>query len=166
MAQRGPYRKGEIRRHEILLAALDVFSRRGYRNASIREIAETVGLTQAGLLHYFPSKEALFVGVLCMRDELDEEVDRDIIEAFRLAVRHNAETPALVHLFVTVSAEAIDDRHPSHEFFQTQYERLINLVGARIRAGQREFLTSWSRVRSIPLGHAPVMPLQAVSRHP
>ena len=38
MAERGPYRKGLEKRREILLAAIDVFSRRGYRNASTREI--------------------------------------------------------------------------------------------------------------------------------
>jgi len=50
MAPRGRYRKGDIKRQEILLAAIEVFSRRGYTDASIREIAESVGFTQAGLL--------------------------------------------------------------------------------------------------------------------
>lgn len=113
MATRGPYLKGERRRREILLAAIDVFSRRGYRNASIREIADSVGLTQAGLLHYFPSKEDLFAEVVRVRDELDEATSDDIVEALRIAIEHNVQVEGLVHLFVTVSAEAIDEDRKS-----------------------------------------------------
>lgn len=135
--RRGPYRKGLQRRREILLAAVEVFSRRGYRNASIREIAELVGLTQAGLLHYFPSKQELFVEVLRVRDELDEAKSDDIVEAARIAAQHNAEVEGLVHLFVTVSAEAIDEDHPGHAFFQDRYDHLIKQFRLRIKAGQR-----------------------------
>jgi AcrR family transcriptional regulator len=136
--RRGPYQKGKLRRREILLAAIEVFSRNGYRDASIREIAETVGLTQAGLLYYFPTKEHLFVEVLRVRDELDEAKTDDIIEAFRLSSQHNAEVEGLVHLFVTVSAEAIDETHAGHDYFQSRYERLTGLLRARITAGQND----------------------------
>jgi len=133
---RGPYRKGRKRRREILLAAIDVFARRGYRNASIREIADSVGLTQAGLLHYFPSKDELFTEVVRVRDELDEATSHDIVEALRIAIEHNAEVEGLVHLFVTVSAEAIDETHPGHVYFQDRYEHLIGLLRIRIAGAQ------------------------------
>jgi len=137
VAARGPYRKGERKRREILLAAIDVFARRGYRSASIREIADSVGLTQAGLLHYFPSKEHLFAEVVRVRDEVDEATSDDIVEALRITIEHNAHVEGLVHLFVTVSAEAIDEGHPGHDYFQDRYDRLIGLLGDRIAAGQR-----------------------------
>jgi AcrR family transcriptional regulator len=136
--RRGPYRKGKLRRREILLAAIDVFSRRGYRNASIREIAEEVGLTQAGLLHYFPSKDELFVEVLRVRDELDEARADDIVQALRLAIQHNAQVEGLVHLFVTVSADAIDEAHPGHPFLRARYEHLIGMLRDRVAAGQED----------------------------
>jgi AcrR family transcriptional regulator len=117
---------------------MEVFSRNGYRNASIREIAASVGLTQAGLLHYFPSKQDLFVEVLRVRDELDEARARDIIEASRLTVQGNAEVEGLVHLFVTVSAEAIDNTHPGHDYFHGRYERLARLLRDRITVGQED----------------------------
>jgi len=135
---RGPYRKGRKRRREILLAAIDVFARRGYRNASIREIADSVGLTQAGLLHYFPSKEELFTEVVRVRDELDEATSHDIVDALRIAIEHNAQVEGLVHLFVTVSAEAIDETHPGHLYFQDRYEHLIGLLRIRIAAAQEQ----------------------------
>jgi AcrR family transcriptional regulator len=142
MPPRGPYRKGEAKRREILLAAIDVFAHRGYRNASIREIADTVGLTQAGLLHYFPSKEQLFAEVVRVRDELDEATSQDIVEALRIAIEHNAQVEGLVHLFVTVSAEAIDETHPGHLYFQDRYVHLIGLLRERIVAGQQQGVLS------------------------
>ena len=38
---------------------------------SVRELADAVGLSQAGLLHYFSSKEELFTAILRKRDEVD-----------------------------------------------------------------------------------------------
>jgi AcrR family transcriptional regulator len=134
--RRGPYRKGRQKRQDILHAAVDVFSRNGYRNASIREIAASVNLTPAGLLHYFPTKEELFVEVLRVRDLRDEAEGHDIIEAARLAIQHNVEVDGLVHLFVTVSAEAIESSHPGHGYFRSRYEHLICLLREHIVAGQ------------------------------
>ncbi|MBS1674133.1 MAG: helix-turn-helix transcriptional regulator, partial [Actinobacteria bacterium] len=71
MAKRGAYAKGVVKREEILAAALEIVGRLGYRNASVREIADAVGLSPAGLLHYFGTKEELFVEILRARDALD-----------------------------------------------------------------------------------------------
>lgn len=71
-ARRGSYAKGIAKREEILTRALDVIAREGYRGASVKAIAEAVGLSQAGLLHYFGSKEELFTAVLRKRDENDQ----------------------------------------------------------------------------------------------
>ena len=53
--ERGPYAKGVAKREEILTTALEVVSRRGFGGASVKELADAVGLTPAGLLHYFGS---------------------------------------------------------------------------------------------------------------
>ena len=44
----------------ILEAALQLFSKHGYRGTSIREIAEEAGLSTGNVYHHFPDKEALF----------------------------------------------------------------------------------------------------------
>ncbi|HYP72739.1 MAG TPA: TetR family transcriptional regulator, partial [Microbacterium sp.] len=41
---RGAYAKGVAKREEILTRALQVIAREGYRGASVKEIAEAVGL--------------------------------------------------------------------------------------------------------------------------
>ncbi|WKK70569.1 TetR/AcrR family transcriptional regulator [Rathayibacter oskolensis] len=66
---RGQYAKTAARRAEIVSAGLEVFSASGYHAASLREIAEKVGLSQAGVLHHFANKWELLSAVLTLRDD-------------------------------------------------------------------------------------------------
>ncbi|RAJ46416.1 TetR family transcriptional regulator [Kitasatospora sp. SolWspMP-SS2h] len=68
---RGSYAKGIAKREEILDTALEIVARVGYSRATVRELARAVGLSQTGLLHYFGSKEQLFVEILRRRDLVD-----------------------------------------------------------------------------------------------
>ena len=43
----------------ILAAGLDVFSKSGFRGATLDQIAEAAGMSKPNLLYYFPSKEAV-----------------------------------------------------------------------------------------------------------
>ncbi|PRY21535.1 TetR family transcriptional regulator [Aliiruegeria haliotis] len=55
-----PRTRIQQRNHETILeAALDVFSARGFRGATVDEIATAAGLSKPNLLYYFPSKEAI-----------------------------------------------------------------------------------------------------------
>ena len=65
---RGSYAKSETTRAAILEAALAVFAKGGYRSGSIREVAEAVGMSEAGLLHHFPNKPSLLAAVIDLRD--------------------------------------------------------------------------------------------------
>ncbi|MFJ4173117.1 TetR/AcrR family transcriptional regulator [Microbacterium sp. NPDC089696] len=133
MARRGSYAKGVARREEILQSALEVIGRSGYRNASLKQIAEGVGVTPAALLHYFGSKEELFTAVLRARDERDELSPRlrDPLHAktaFLDVVRHNTEVPGVVELFSRLSVDAGDPEHPAHAYFLERSERLRGSV--------------------------------------
>jgi len=139
MARRGAYAKGIAKREEILAVALDVIARHGYRGASVREIADAVGLSQAGLLHYFGSKDELFTAILVKRDEVDNADNTgDMLEDLVRIVAHNAEVPGLVHLFAQLSIEAADPTHPAHDFFRERYGFLRRVLAERIRAGQAD----------------------------
>ena len=140
MARRGSYAKGVAKREEILTAALDVIARNGYRRTSVRELADAVGLSQAGLLHYFSSKEELFQEILRKRDEVDAAAfDLDVdqpIEAFFGVIRHNSEVPGLVQLYAQLSTEACDPEHPAHAFFVERYVQFRAMFGGMLRDEQ------------------------------
>jgi AcrR family transcriptional regulator len=132
--QRGPYAKGIAKREEILERALDVIARGGYRKASVKELADAVGLSQAGLLHYFESKEELFAEILRKRDELalaalreDLAPIEDLRSVLVTVAQHNAEVPGLVELYGRLAVAATDPQHPAHAFFLQRGEAVRSL---------------------------------------
>src|SRR3954451_21485956 len=59
-------------RHRIHAVALEVFSERGWEGATLREIAERLGITRPALYYHFKSKEAILAGI---HQELAESID-------------------------------------------------------------------------------------------
>jgi AcrR family transcriptional regulator len=144
MASRGPYAKGIAKREEILEVALDLFSRNGYDRTSVREIARLTGLSQAGLLHHFVSKEELFAEVLNRRDSRNEQsydANRGhpvTADGLISIVRHNSQEPGLVRLFVSMAAESTDAGSPARGFFEERYRRLRENLASDVRARQEK----------------------------
>ncbi len=66
----------EVRKQEILEAAMKLFGEKGYEKTSITEIARAVGVAQGLCYLYFPSKEALF-------DSAIEQYADLLLEKFR-----------------------------------------------------------------------------------
>ncbi len=132
------YAKGLAKREEILTTALDVIARTGYRGTSVKELANAVGLSQAGLLHYFSSKEELFAEILAKRDAVNEDAStqrgESVLEGLVSIVRHNADVPGLVQLYAQFSVEASDPGHPAHEVFVERYARVRAMLAADIDA--------------------------------
>ena len=56
--------RARARQQRILDAALRVFSRRGYRDASVEEIADKSNTSKGGIYFHFPGKEAIFLHLL------------------------------------------------------------------------------------------------------
>ncbi|MCC7128246.1 MAG: TetR/AcrR family transcriptional regulator [Microbacteriaceae bacterium] len=147
---RGAYAKGVLKREEILERALEVIARDGYAAASVKNLAKAVGLSQAGLLHYFGSKDELFVEILRKRDEVDSSRFGDLDAALSAGrdfasvrsgyietMAHNTEVPGLVELFTRLAGEAADPNHPAHAFFQQRQERLLDLFTFVLDSAQR-----------------------------
>jgi AcrR family transcriptional regulator len=51
-------------RGRIRAAALDLFTTKGYKQTSLRELADRVGITKASLYYHYPSKQALLLALL------------------------------------------------------------------------------------------------------
>ena len=125
------------RRTAILNAAVESFGTLGYYGTSLQKIATMVGLTKAGVLHYVGSKEGLPTTVLTeMYDRETEDVTADMVREaepliasmWRRVVAINAERPKLVHMFSTLSAEALNPDHPAHEYFATREEHVVDVA--------------------------------------
>ena len=103
------------RRSAILNAAVECFGTLGYYGTSLQRIATMVNLTKPG------------VTAGMVRDE------RPLIaEMWRRTVAVNAKRPELVHMFSTLSAEALNPDHPAHDYFAEREERIVE-VAANIR---------------------------------
>lgn len=82
---------------QILAAALEVFSREGFRGATIDQIAEAAGMSKPNLLYYFPRKEEIhkrLIAELLTRwlaplEEMD--ADGDPIPEIRSYIRRKLE---------------------------------------------------------------------------
>jgi AcrR family transcriptional regulator len=60
-----PARPGaKARRDQILREASACFASRGFNGTTTRELAARVGITEAALYRYFPSKEALYAAIV------------------------------------------------------------------------------------------------------
>ncbi|MDX3641859.1 TetR/AcrR family transcriptional regulator [Streptomyces sp. MB09-02B] len=115
--------------------AVDTFAARGYNNASLQEIADRAGVTQAGVLHYFRSKAQLLTSVLDLRDATDIEQlgpDRPRGLAFLRhlvdTVRRNTEREGIVRLYAVLSAESVTENHPAQDYFRDRYAGLRTFV--------------------------------------
>lgn len=127
-------RSGE-RRTEIVRAALEVIAERGYRGASMAAVAERVGLTQQGLLHHFPTKDALLVAVLRERDQWDAVPDtRWRVDLLTSLVEYNTMRPAIIQTFSALLGESVTEGHPAREYFTERYTRVRTSMAAALRA--------------------------------
>ncbi|WGD37326.1 TetR/AcrR family transcriptional regulator [Lysinibacter sp. HNR] len=124
--------RGDARRRAILDSATRLFSENGFHVATIAEIAEDVGISQAGLLHHFPSKSSLLLAVLRERDErspraieLNATSGAQYLQTFCGMLRDHEKTPALMKLNALLSGESLSDEHPAQEWFRTSYVQRI-----------------------------------------
>ncbi|WP_122455851.1 TetR/AcrR family transcriptional regulator [Pseudomonas viridiflava] len=135
--------KGEKRREELLDAALQVFSLEGYTGASVAKVAAIVGISVAGLLHHFPSKISLLMGVLERRDEVNGRIAAQVrtddsltglLGGLRAINQSNATAPGVVRAFSILNAESLLDNQPAYEWFQTRYARIHAHLLAQFKA--------------------------------
>lgn len=120
-----------------------VFAVRGYRNASLAEIADRVGMTHAGVLHHFASKEQLLVEVLEYRDSSDVQdleghhapAGLELLQHLIRTAATNAQRPGIVQSYSVLSAEAVTEDHPAQEWFRSRYAGLRQMISAAIAEG-------------------------------
>ncbi|MEU9242715.1 TetR/AcrR family transcriptional regulator [Streptomyces sp. NPDC048385] len=137
---RGPYAKTAARKADIVRAARDSFAERGFANASLRDIAERAGITHAGLLHHYRSKDELLAAVLAQRDTEEwrqgrAQVDRaESLGPYLIEVLlHHQKSPELMRLWLELATAASRPDHPAHLYFVNRYESSRTHVARAVR---------------------------------
>lgn len=118
---------------------MELISERGYRRTSLAAVAERAGLTQQGLLHHFPTKELLLVGVLEARDRWDLASTAAAFGARRTdtlaqLVDYNATRPGLVQTYTVLAADSVTEGHPARAFFESRFRSVRAAMAEALRA--------------------------------
>jgi len=132
--------KGEDRRQRILLAAQRLLTRNGSRGTTLGQIAREAGVTPAGLLHHFESKEQLLHAVLDARDADDfanADLKGDTIENLRKVALRFERSPELIGMFTVLLTENLTPEAPLHDRFLSRYRLSVEIIAKSIRRGQR-----------------------------
>lgn len=118
--------KSEASVAKTLEAALGLFSSRGFRATSMREIADAAGLSVGNVYHHFPSKDAIFQRLLEQYWErmLDPELPLNRIFA-------RAEFPDDLEAMAAAIEKVVDEYRP---YILLIYVDVIEFQGEHIRA--------------------------------
>ncbi len=129
------------RRAEVLDAAVQLISERGFNGISIQDVADRVGISKQGVLRYVDNKDKMLALVY---DEYYGQTGtpEDFFSSgmpgsdpsaphfpayLRYLVKHNSRRRMMVQLFAVLSAESLNPDHPLHDEFM---ERMDNIWAA------------------------------------
>lgn len=124
---------------------MEVFAERGFRGASFDEVAERAGLTRQGVLHYFPSKKKLLMGLLRYREEVhrdhlaDGHADEDLPTQIAEVLAFDHKMPALAQVNSKLMATSVSRDDPVWQDVTDYYSTLQEYVVEQLaeRYGER-----------------------------
>ncbi|MCM0616897.1 TetR/AcrR family transcriptional regulator [Paenarthrobacter sp. TYUT067] len=145
----------EQRREQILDAAVEVFTAKGFNGASMREIAVRVGMSHTGMSHHFPDKAALLEAVL---DRRVERANRHIdvgagngvsfLRGLVALTARDVASPSDLAMYCIVAAEALAPTHPAHGYFVRWYHLVRQAARTALEDLER---TGRYRPKNVPL---------------
>lgn len=142
---------GTDRRNQLLEAALDVFSRKGFEGTTTKEVAAAAGVTEAIIFRHFPTKQALYTAVLdyraqspefqesferlktCMERNDDEELLRTLAHAIVRSYREDLGYERVL-LFAALEGHELGLAH-NRQLVTPIYELLRDYFARRQREG-------------------------------
>lgn len=136
--------RGIARQQQILDAAFGLYASHGYRSTSLAAVAAAVGITEAGVLHHFPSKDALLAAVLTHRDSPDPDTEAWVaepgggLESLRripALAQVLVDNPLLARFDAVVGAESLADTGPAAAHFRARLRRIRKVLAAAVTAG-------------------------------
>lgn len=141
---------GEERRLQILKVAMRLFSQRGFRGTTTKEIAQSSGVSEAMVFRHFATKEELYSAILdhkaCLHDDLDplhtvadairRKDDRAVFEGMALnALEQHDCDPQFQRLLLH---SALEEHELAHMFWEKFVLRVYQSLRVYIRQRQRD----------------------------
>jgi AcrR family transcriptional regulator len=141
---------GEERRLQILAVAVSLFSKKGFRGTTTKEIAQAAGVSEAMVFRHFATKEELYAAILdhkaCSHDRFEpaemaadaikRKDDRAVFESLALsALSHHEKDPEFQRLLLH---SALEKHELAEMFFDKFVRRVYEFLGSYIRERQRE----------------------------
>jgi TetR/AcrR family transcriptional regulator len=140
---------GEERRAQILAVAVSLFSKRGFRGTTTKEIAQAAGVSEAMVFRHFATKEELYTAILNRKcsggrfepaemaaDAIKRKDDRAVFESLALgALDYHEKDPEFQRLLLHSALE----KHELAQMFLDEFvRRVYEFLGGYIRERQRE----------------------------
>lgn len=96
-------KKPEERRQEIITAARELFMTKEYKDTSMRDVMEMLGIAKGTIYHYFTSKEHLLEAVV--EDIIEEDIER------RQALMEEVSGTALEKMRILLTSSSMSEGH-------------------------------------------------------
>lgn len=145
---------GDARREQILQTAIEVFSQRGFKGTTTKEIARAVGVSEAIIFRHFASKDDLYAAILdakacedgvhmspwegneALAEAIAKKDDFSVFYLLALAAldKHQTNVSFLRLLFYS----ALEEHEIAERFFQDFVRRLYEFIGGYIEVRQRD----------------------------
>jgi len=132
---------------KIEAAALELFTRQGFHSTRMREIAEKAEVSSGAIYTYYPSKEALFAGLVknyrsCMRNfrgrvlrALDDPFSKSGLRLLAFAVRSMVYHDAEYQLLTFIDIIEFRNQHFADTFYKMpeQFRRIMGPVLNKVK---------------------------------
>ena len=140
---------GEERKLQILAVAVSLFSEKGFRGTTTKEIALKAGVSEAMVFRHFATKEELYAAILDHKacggrfepeepaiEAIKRKDDRAVFESLALgALNHHENDPEFQRLLLH---SALEKHELAQMFFEEFVRRVYEFLGGYIRERQRE----------------------------
>lgn len=141
---------GEDRRLQILQVAMKLFSHRGFRGTTTKEIAKAAGVSEAMVFRHFATKQDLYSAILdhkacapgmkdpreLVAEAIKQKDDRAVFEglAYGMMNHHQNDTEFLRLL----THSALEEHELADMFWETTVREMYSFLGGYIRERQRD----------------------------
>ena len=105
------------RRAELLQIAAGLFAEKGFKNTTVRDIADSAGILSGSLYHHFDSKES-------MVDEILKTFQEELFASYDEVLASDDDARTKIERAVRLSFEAIDRHRHEVAIFQNEADYL------------------------------------------